>query len=107
MGQLDYVVNRSARVSPAVLGRQMLGMMHYEATEVLASIHILTLIISANKDRATEVEASRYMHEKIKNSELVVLAPSGHVSMMEQHQQFDEAVISFVRRCSQQSLTVS
>ena len=69
--------------------------------------YVVNCIISANKDRATEVEASFYMHEKIKNSELVVLAPSGYVSMMEQHQQFDEAVISFVRRYSQQNLTVS
>ena len=29
-GQLDNVVNYSARVSPNVLGRQMLGMMHYD-----------------------------------------------------------------------------
>ena len=100
MGQLDYVTNRSARVSPSVLGRQMLGMMHYDATEVLKKIHIPTLIISANKDGATVVEASHYMHDQIEDSELVVLAPSGHMSMMEQHQQFVEAVASFARRCS-------
>jgi pimeloyl-ACP methyl ester carboxylesterase len=98
-GQLDYVVNYSARVSPAVLGKQMLGMMHYDATEVLPKIDIPTLIISANIDRATVVEASRNMHEQIENSELVVLAPSGHISMMEQHQHFVEAVTSFARRC--------
>ncbi|AFY75471.1 putative hydrolase or acyltransferase of alpha/beta superfamily (plasmid) [Synechococcus sp. PCC 7502] len=99
-GQLDYLINRSARVSPSVLGRQMLGMMHYDATEVLKEIEIPTLIISANKDGATPVEASRYMHEQIENSELVVLAPSGHMSMMEQHQEFVEAVANFVRHCS-------
>ena len=40
------------------------------------------------------------MHKEIENSELVVLAPSGHMSMMEQHQEFVEAVASFARRCS-------
>ena len=102
MGQLDYLMNRSARVAPSVLGRQMLGMMHYDATEVLEEIQIPTLIISANKDVATVVEASHYMHKQIENSELVVLAPSGHMSMMEQHEEFVEAVASFARRCSHQ-----
>ena len=102
MGQLDYLMNRSARVAPSVLGRQMLGMMHYDATEVLKEIQIPTLIISANKDVATVVEASHYMHKQIENSELVVLAPSGHMSMMEQHEEFVEAVASFARRCSHQ-----
>ena len=60
----------------------------------------LTSIISANKDGATVVEASHYMHKEIENLELVVLTPSGHMSMMEQHQEFVEAVASFARRCS-------
>ncbi len=102
MGQLDYLINRSARVSPSVLGRQMLGMMHYDATEVLNKIQIPTLIISANKDGATVVEASHHMQKQIENSELVVLAPSGHMSMMEQHQEFVEAVANFARRFSHQ-----
>lgn len=99
-GQLEYIVNRSTRVSPAVLARQMLGMMHYQATEVLPLIQIPTLIISANKDRATVTSASRYMQDRIEGSELVVLAPSGHMSMLEQHQGFVEAVIGFARKYS-------
>lgn len=102
-GQLDHVVNYSARVSPSVLGRQMLAMMHYDATQVLPTIHIPTLIISANKDRATVVEASRNMQDQIEGSELVVLAPSGHITLMEQHTRFVEAVTSFARKCSCQT----
>jgi len=81
----------------------MLGMMHYDASQVLPTIHIPTLIISANKDRATVVEASRNMQDKIEGSELVVLAPSGHITMMEQHPRFIEAVTNFARKCSSQT----
>jgi len=81
----------------------MLGMMHYDASQVLSTIHISTLIISANKDRATLLEASRDMHDQIEGSELVVLAPSGHISMMEQHPRFVEAVTGFARKCSYQN----
>ena len=73
------------------------------AAQVLPTIHIPTLIISANKDRATVVEASRNMHAQIEGSELVVLAPSGHITMMEQHPRFVEATTSFVRKCSYQT----
>ena len=83
----------------------MLGMMHYDATEVLPKINIPTLIISANIDRATVVEASRNMHDQIEDSKLVILAPSGHLSMMEQHQHLVEDVTSFARRCFDPTLT--
>jgi len=73
------------------------------AAQVLPTIHIPTLIISANKDRATIVEASRNMHAQIEGSKLVVLAPSGHIMMMEQHPRFVEAITSFVRKCSDQT----
>jgi pimeloyl-ACP methyl ester carboxylesterase len=101
LGQLDYAVYLSALISPVVLGRQMLGMMHYDALEVLPQIRIPTLIISANIDRATPVEASRFMNEQIEGSELVVLATSGHISMMEQHQQFVDAIANFVDKFTQ------
>ena len=67
------------------------------AAQVLPTIHISTLIISANKDRATIVEASRNMHAQIEGSKLVALAPSGHIMMMEQHPRFIEAITNFAR----------
>ena len=43
------------------------------------------------------------MHAQIEGSELVVLAPSGHITMMEQHSRFVEAITSFARKCSDQA----
>jgi pimeloyl-ACP methyl ester carboxylesterase len=101
LGQLDFAVYLSALISPVVLARQMLGMMHYDAIEVLTQIQVPTLIVSANIDRATQTEASRFMNEQIEGSELVVLATSGHISMMEQHGQFVETIANFIDHSTQ------
>jgi len=67
------------------------------------SLFIYLKIISANKDHVTVTSASRYVQDRIEGSKLVVLAPSGHMSMLEQHQEFVEAVASFARKCSHSS----
>jgi pimeloyl-ACP methyl ester carboxylesterase len=97
-GQLDFMTICQPLCSQAVLARQMLGMFKYDASDVLNRIKVPTLIVTSNKDRGCVPEASEYMHQQIPNSELVILAPSGHVGIMEQYGQYNNAVAAFASK---------
>lgn len=99
--QLDYMTILTAQISPSVLAKQTLGMFKYDATETLRRINVPVLIVAADVDRGCIPEASHFMHQAIPNSTLVTMQPSGHVSIMEQHEQFTSAVTSFVNELSQ------
>jgi pimeloyl-ACP methyl ester carboxylesterase len=55
-----------------------------------------TLLIVGEHDRTTTPRASRVLHEGIADSELVVLPDAGHMSFVEQPEQYLEAVGRFL-----------
>lgn len=99
--QLDFTSLLSAMAPPAVTGRGVLAMFEYDATDVLSQIAVPVLVIGANKDRLTKMEASIKMHESIPFSKLVTLQPAGHMGFVERHQEVNEAVSQFIRQVGQ------
>ena len=97
-GQLDFMTWNNTIFSPAVLARQMLAMFKYDASAILPAINVPTLIVAANTDRGCIPEASEFMHSQIPGSELVTLAPSGHVSILERNQDFTDALDRWVQK---------
>jgi 3-oxoadipate enol-lactonase len=57
-----------------------------------------TLIIAGEDDLGTPVSAARAIHERIKDSELVILKSASHLSNMEQPEAFNEAVSAFLEK---------
>lgn len=55
-----------------------------------------TLVICGTDDRLTPPKYSQYLHEKIRNSKLVVIPNAGHSVMLEQHRAFNETVEVFL-----------
>jgi pimeloyl-ACP methyl ester carboxylesterase len=55
-----------------------------------------TLVICGTDDRLTPPKYSQYLHEKIRNSKLVVIPGAGHSVMLEQHGAFNEALEVFL-----------
>ncbi|KAA6439349.1 alpha/beta hydrolase [Dyadobacter flavalbus] len=94
--QLDFASYLSAMAPPAVTGRGVLAMFDYDATNVLPEIFVPTLIIGANKDRLTKLEASIIMKERIPGSKLLTLQPAGHMGFVERHREVNEAVSQFI-----------
>lgn len=99
-GQLDFSALLSALAWPGVLARGTLAMFNYDETPTLSTINVPVLIIVGASDIATIPAASIRMKAELPNSELVTLKPGGHMSLMEQNQQFSEAVRSFSDICS-------
>ena len=94
--QLDFTALLSAMAPPAITGRGVLGMFEYDATEVLSQITIPTLVIGANKDRLTKLEASITMNERIPGSQLLVLSSAGHMGFVEQHRHVNAVAGKFL-----------
>ncbi len=98
-GQLNFVVQHDLRANPAVAARGMLAMMRYDAVDVLPTIPVPVLVIAANHDKATLPEASHFITQKIPQAEEVMLAPGGHLGLLEQHGDWLKAVEAFAKRC--------
>ena len=99
-GQLDFIASYTPRTSPAVLARGMLGMLRYDATNVLRTITVPTLVVTGDKDPVCKPEASERMRADIPAAELLTLSPAKHEGLIEHHGRLHEAVRSFVLRCS-------
>ena len=95
-GQLSFITRYYCIAPPDVVGRGMLAMFRYDATSVLGSIPIPTLILAGDKDSTCIPDASRYMAEHIRNAELIVLQDAKHCGLFEHHEQFHEAIVGFL-----------
>jgi 3-oxoadipate enol-lactonase len=62
----------------------------------LAGIHIPSLIIAGELDESTPPSQARELHVAITGSELMVLSDVGHLSNVEQPEQFSRAVLAFL-----------
>jgi pimeloyl-ACP methyl ester carboxylesterase len=67
-------------------------------TPLLQKIDFPALIIVGDQDVFTPVASAEYMSERIKDSRLVVIKNSGHISNMEQPEAFNQAMIDFFSR---------
>jgi len=66
-----------------------------EYTEKLATLHVPTLITVGDHDEC-DPSLSETMHAKIKDSKLVILPKSGHMTFVDQPRMFIEAVDNFL-----------
>jgi pimeloyl-ACP methyl ester carboxylesterase len=94
--QLDFTSYLSAMAPPAITARGVLGMFEYDATYVLDQINVPTLVVGADTDRLTKLEASVTMNNSIPKSRLVTLAPAGHMGFVERHEEVNTAVAGFI-----------
>jgi 3-oxoadipate enol-lactonase len=62
----------------------------------LTDISLPTLIIVGEEDPGTPVEASEAIHERIADSQLVILPAARHLSNIEQSEAFNKALMAFL-----------
>jgi len=67
-----------------------------DATEMLADINIPTLIIVGEHDKITPPIAAEFLHENINGSELVIIKRAGHLSNLENPEDFNKALLLFL-----------
>jgi pimeloyl-ACP methyl ester carboxylesterase len=99
-GQLNFAGLLSALGSPGVLARGTLSMLKFDETQTLATINVPVLVMCGASDIATKPVASDRMAAELSYSQRVTIKPGGHMALMEQNQQFAEAVSAFCAGCS-------
>lgn len=67
-----------------------------DSTPLLPSIHVPTLIVVGDEDTLTPPTAAEAMHARIAGSELVRIAGAGHLSSLEQPDDFNAALARFL-----------
>ena len=66
---------------------------------LLEGISAPTLVLAGREDPA--LPACRFIHEKIKGSQLVVIDDAGHLSNLDQPEAFNQAVLAFLAKVDQ------
>jgi pimeloyl-ACP methyl ester carboxylesterase len=94
--QLDFTSLLSTMAPPAITGRGVLGMFEYDATATLSRIPVPALVIGADSDKLTKLEASITMFKGIPNAKLLTLSPAGHMGFVEQHAYVNKEVGSYL-----------
>jgi pimeloyl-ACP methyl ester carboxylesterase len=94
--QLDFTSLLSTMAPPAITGRGVLGMFEYDATATLSKIPVPALVIGADSDKLTKLEASITMFKGIPNAKLLTLSPAGHMGFVEQHAYVNKEVGSYL-----------
>ncbi len=85
------------KTKPEGAAGALLGMAQRDdQTEFIAGILVPTLILVGREDAITPVADSEKMQSLIEGSRLVVIENAGHVSNLEQTEQFNDALLGFL-----------
>jgi pimeloyl-ACP methyl ester carboxylesterase len=88
----------AADVRPESLRTQLLVMAEADQRDLLPRIAVPTLLIWGELDARSPLDVAHQFEQAIPDTTLVVIPGSGHVSNLEQPEQFNEAVREFCRR---------
>jgi len=69
---------------------------NFDVMDKVASINVPCLIVCGNEDKLTPIKYSQYLKDKIKDSKLVVIKDSGHMSMLEKPNEVNKAIEEFI-----------
>jgi len=69
-----------------------------DMTHVLPKINVPTLIMVGENDNFTPIASSNTMYEKIKDSQLKIISNAGHVSNLENVDEFNNCMLEFLEK---------
>lgn len=98
-GQLNFSSLIGIKAAPGILARGVLAMFRFDETATLPQIPVPMLVVVGKSDIATRLIASDRISAAVPQAELKILAPGGHMVLMERNQQFAEVVRDFSRSC--------
>lgn len=93
--QQDLIARYYLVDSPAVLARGTLAMLEYDATATLPTIKIPVLVVGAEEDPVTTVQASQKIAADVSHGTLVTLRPAKHFGLLEYHTDFARQTAQF------------
>ena len=93
----DHILQMMETTAPAGAAAALRGRAErIDYTPLLAQIEVPTLILVGDQDLYTPVSDARFMHERVRGSELVVIEDAGHIPNLEQAASFNAAIAAFL-----------
>lgn len=92
----ERFVRVTRQCPPLVIFNDFQACDHFDIRSRLPEIKLPTLVLCGEEDQLTPVKYSRYLHENIPGSLLVLIPRAGHMVMVEQPDLFNRALMSFV-----------
>ena len=93
---IERIAKEMLKVNAEVTYGDFLACNGFDRMSDLANINVRTLVICGADDQLTPPKYSQYLHERIRNSRLVVIPGAGHSVMLEKHREFNEALEVFL-----------
>ncbi|WAH35917.1 alpha/beta fold hydrolase [Alicyclobacillus dauci] len=91
-------MNVNRRVDGQALARVANGMKQFDSRTRLPEVTVPTLVIGGRYDELIPAAEAEFIHKQIPNSELVVIEEAGHLSNLDAADQFNLALLSFLRQ---------
>jgi pimeloyl-ACP methyl ester carboxylesterase len=93
---IERIAKEMLKVNAEVTYGDFLACNGFDRMNDVENISVRTLVICGADDQLTPTKYSQYLHEKIRNSRLVVIPGAGHSVMLEKHREFNEALEVFL-----------
>jgi len=93
--QLEHVTLLATRNPPAALARGDLAMFHWDATGVLGRVRRPVLVIGADADIVTKLEASQVLAQDSDRAELRVVEGANHMGPLERADLYNRMIADF------------
>lgn len=98
-GRLHAEVNaKFSHAWPEMVHGDLSACNAFDIRDRVEAIHLPTFIVVGKEDRLTPVKYSKFLHERIQNSSLTVIAEAGHLVMLEKPEEFNEALKGFMEK---------
>ena len=92
----ERFIQVTRQCQPSVIFNDFQACDHFDIRNRVSEIKIPTLVLCGEEDQLTPVKYSRYLHENIAASRLVLIPNAGHMVMVEQPDLFNRAITSFL-----------
>jgi pimeloyl-ACP methyl ester carboxylesterase len=91
------------RVHPESFLRTLEASVAQDRAAPIETIEAPTLVITGDEDKVYAPQLSKDMARRIPNAELVVMKGVGHLSNLEQPEEFNQVVMEFLQRQEKRS----
>jgi pimeloyl-ACP methyl ester carboxylesterase len=93
---IEWSKSESLKCRPEVAYADFVACNNFDVRERVSNIKAPTLIIVGADDRLTPAKWSQFLNDKILGSSAHVIANAGHMVMLEQPQEVNRAILTFV-----------
>lgn len=102
-GQLDFAATFNLKDKPSVLAKGLRAVLRWDETETPRKISVPTMVIAGDADRLTKPEAGKEIAAMIPGADFFMVIPAGHNGILEEGQQYSDAITQLVEKVSSSS----